>query len=1172
MTRRFKIFIGLTISVALIFIILVLAIFKFGLLEYVVNYRLNLLIQNKLPVKIEIGKISGDYFSVLTLADILIIYDDNNHRYEMAHVPQLTTEYSLSDLINGKLDFSRIFIDSAAISICQNEEGEWLIPRARNTESGAVTALEFSIEELGLNNLTFRLISPHDTITFKDIILAAHIEGRENTYSIDIDALSYQSSDSRLSLRSGGGKATLTGNNLLFQDILIITDSTDIQLGGQVVLEKSPQIKINLAAQKLNVHEIFSFLDIDLSGNVAAFGHIDFNNARLSGAVRLSGIFMEKRLDSIYTEFRFDNNILTLDTLSGKIFEGALIEANGKINLGSRPEEYYLNGRINNFNLNNLIFGSFQSNLNGNLQLNGQGLVDRELILNFNLRLDESWFDMYHAHLAAGNIMITADSIRFDNDFQIDYQDNRFFAGGVLEYSGDINISGRAEFGDLSAFNNKIFIKEMGGRGIFVGEISGELANPNLSGIFLSDSLWLYQIYASSARSEIDLEHFLYNRSGHASLNLFDGTAYDVPMDSCYITMALDSQYAIINKAEYYNSFADFQCIGSIDYASYPQKLMLDSVSLGLFELPLRNENQLEISIDSLGYDFTQLKLRRPLGYIGWNGRINYDETLELTLDGESIDIAPWVNLIAPVYKIGGNLSGQLHLSGSFQSPIINFLGGINSLSYQKLILGDLHASFDYERENVSIDSISLKSPAGFYYAYGNYPVNLALVEVADRFPENEQNITIKSQDVRFDLINLMLDEVEDMSGDFRTEIKLTGTPTRPKLDGAATVNNGWLKLSDLIDTLKNLNIELKMTDNTINFDKVLAECRGGSLSGFGRIIVNSIDQFNYDLVFDMNNFPARYELGEISGFAEKYHLTVRGDTPPTVRGDGIISGTNYYENFSEADEGWIILEAFEGEKTWDLNLDVEFPSNLWIKNDDIDAEFSGSLNFIRESGQYRFLGNLEVLRGKGFLAGRTFRIEPGGTINYEDIEYPNPRLDILASTKIRGAAPSAISTEQTIETFDLPVHITGTLDEPIIEAAAGSRLSTEEMIPVLFTNYYQDESSFNPSNTWLQDRMTSFATDYISTEMTKLGSRSLGVETFEIDPVYGDKYDPLGTRVTVGFYTHPNLYIYGRSAISGNAGQQVGFEYRLKRFMLLEGRADENDLYQLLINFYWEY
>jgi autotransporter translocation and assembly factor TamB len=252
------------------------------------------------------------------------------------------------------------------------------------------------------------------------------------------------------------------------------------------------------------------------------------------------------------------------------------------------------------------------------------------------------------------------------------------------------------------------------------------------------------------------------------------------------------------------------------------------------------------------------------------------------------------------------------------------------------------------------------------------------------------------------------------------------------------------------------------------------------------------------------------------------------------------------------------------------LNLNAEIPSNLWIKNEDIDAEFSGTINFIREKGVYRYIGSMEVLRGKGYMTGRTFRIEPGGIISYEDIEYPNPRLDITASTKIRSMASQEIGSETAPETIDLKVRVTGTLDEPIIEAAEGSPLRTEEIMPALFADY--SASGNGQPDGWFENRVITGVTDFISTQMTQIGSRTLGVETFEIDPVYGDKFDPLGTRLTVGLYTHPNLYIYGRSAISGTAGQQVGFEYRLKRSLLIEGQADENDLYQLILHFYREF
>ncbi len=1177
MTRRFKILIGIPLSIFLFLIVFYFTVFHFGLLEYFVNYKLNQIVKDKFPVKIQIGDIGGDYFSTLEINNITILYDDGVSRYNMAFIPHLVTEYSLTDFLRERLQFSKIYIDSAEISLRQNENREWLIPKPTDKTDIEAKSLEFSIDELGLNNLKFNLISKTGTMTFKNIILMAHVLGQEDTYSIDIDALSYWSSDSRLSLKSGGGKATLAGSSLMFQDIFVITDSSNVRLAGQVLLSKAPSLRVDLDAANLNVNEIFSFLGIDLTGNLATTGYVQLEKGGLSGGVTLSGTFMDKHLDSLYTDFQFANNILTFDTLSGKILGGAIIEASGEMNLDIRPEEYFLNGRIKHFNLDNLIFESFATDLNGDLQLVGEGLVNENLVLNFNLNLGESWFDQYHAHQAIGDLTITTDSILFYNDFEIRYFDNNFYAGGKLEYAGEIDISGRAEFNDLSAFNDKIFISELGGRGRFVGEMTGQLANPDLSGIFLSDSLWLYQIYSSGARSEFNIDHFLYDRSGYATLSLFDGMAYSVPHDSCWLHMIIDSHYVAIDTVKYFNPYTKLYCNGNFDYVSYPQKLILDDVDISLFDLSFENASAVNITIDSSGFDFADTKLQRPIGFIGWSGRINYDETLNIIASSESINITPWVELLTDEYKIGGLLSGQSHLYGSFQSPLINFIGKVDSLSYRNLVLGDIYADFNYAEKNIAIDSLSLDSYSGYYTATGHYPIDLTLTEVDNRFPENEQNIKIHAQDVRFDLISLLLDEVEEMVGDFESEIELTGTPTRPRLNGIASVKNGKVQLYDLQYPLENLEIELRMNDQNIFFEKVSAICQNGNknvgmVEASGKIKVNSVDEFDYDVTVSIKEFPAKYELGEITALIEQYNLVVVGLTPPSVFGEGIVRETHYREPFAEPNEGWVILEAFEGEDTWDLNLNVEFPSNLWVKNDDIDAEFTGNLNFIREDGNWRFLGSLEILRGKGFIAGRTFRLEPGGITSYEDIEFPNPRLDILASTKIRGSSTSNINEEPTTESFDLPVRITGTLDEPIIEAAEGSRLRTEQILPVLLTNYYQEDNGSERPPSWFQDRLTSATADYLSTEMTKIGSRSLGVETFEIDPVYGDKYDPLGTRVTVGFYTNPNLYIYGRSAISGTSGQQVGFEYRLKRFMLLEGRADENDLYQLFVNFYWEY
>jgi len=1172
MARRKKIF-SIISAILLLFIVgLYMAIFHFGLLEYTVNRQLKKLVENKMPLRVEIGDIGGDYISTLILKNISITYDDGINEYDMAFIPELIAEYSASDLWHREFKFRRVYIDSASLSLRQDYAGRWLIPKPYAEGEGGGGTIDFRVDELGLNSLQLNLQMASKTITFDDIILKAHLESREKTYAIDIDALSYHSSDERFNLNSGGGKATLSAKNLLFQDFFIITDSSHLQFDGQATLGAEPSVHLELNADRLNVPELAALLNTHLYGDVRVGGELDFQRGALSGDIFIAGDFMDRRFDSLATRFNYNNKRFTFDSLSGYIFGGCRVDASGFLDIGTRPETHALKGRLEHFNLDNLAFNSFRTDLTGNVDINGYGLKKETLILNVESAFDESWFDEYHAYAAAGNMTITVDSILFYDDFGIEYHDNIFYADGKIEYSGDIGITGRAHFDDLSVFNDMFFIKELGGQGDLTLNVTGRVDNPDLYGILLSDSLWIYDIFAAEADIQFAVDHFLYDRSGKVLSILRRGAAYGIPMDSAMAAMNIDSIAVDIGDFRFYNSFTTALAKANLDYMAYPQRLTIDDIAIGLFDLSLKNDTTLLISIDSSGYEFDKISLKRPVGHVSWSGRVNYDETLDITISGTKINIRPWVALLDTTYQIGGRLSGQVNIGGTFAEPLIDYRGRIDSLSYEGLVLGDLTAAVDYADERLDIDSLTIKSPQGYYVARGYFPINLSLTEVPERLPDKEQSIFITAKDLRFDFISLVFEEIENMTGEFAATLKMTGTPQKPLIEGRATVKNGEIKLYDLINPLEEFDLNLRMADRVITIEHAAAICKNGGKKGtinaLGTIIINSINELDYNVAVTAKNFPAHYELGDVQAVIDA-DLSIDGVTPPTVSGDVNVIEVRYRENFAEETEGWIILSSLQSENSWDLNLNVTAGSNLWIKNDDIDAELAGELNFVREAGSYRYLGSMEVLRGKGYLAGRIFRIEPGGIISYEDIEYPNPRLDIYASTKIRGASTEGPGGGSTSETYDMRIHVSGTLDEPIITAAEDSPFSTDEIVTLLFTDYYQGDSRREFS---FQDRVISGLSGLVSTQVAQIGSRTLGVETFEIDPVYGDRFDPLGTRLTVGFYTHPNLYVYGRSAISGVAGQEVGFEYRLRRFMLVEGRIDEKNLYHLILNFYWEY
>jgi hypothetical protein len=441
-----------------------------------------------------------------------------------------------------------------------------------------------------------------------------------------------------------------------------------------------------------------------------------------------------------------------------------------------------------------------------------------------------------------------------------------------------------------------------------------------------------------------------------------------------------------------------------------------------------------------------------------------------------------------------------------------------------------------------------------------------------ERFLDQPMDVQITAHDSRFDLVSLVLPSVEQLDGDFAADFGLSGTPNDPDLEGHAFVRKARLKYFDLVDTLFSDSLGVTMHNNRIRIDQARAYSPKPKYPILfnGEIIVKSLDNFYYDVDVSIPE-PLRitYELEDIETTA-KGNLHIGGDSPPLVTGDVELVSMRYLVNFAEPYEGSPIMTALTMDNSWDLNLSVDIPSNYWIKNDDIDAELAGQINLIREDGVMRFIGEMEIMRGRGFLFDKTFQLESGGLVVFEGNEVPNPRLDLIGHTRVSGVSQSPLDNEEVVrEQIELCIHATGTLDVPEIDPCEGSQLSREDIVPLIVANYYESDS------VTATGRLEQSISGIVGSTISQIGGRGLnklGVETFEIDPYYEGEFDPLKARVLVGFYTAPNLYIYGRSALTFESLQEVGFEYRFNKNFLMEGRSDEDQLYRLSLKLHWEF
>ncbi|MEA2030504.1 MAG: translocation/assembly module TamB domain-containing protein [candidate division Zixibacteria bacterium] len=1152
-----------------------------GGMERMANSKLEAMLAGQPDIKASIGKVNGNLISGLNIEDVEVYYDDGTIRYLMLEIPHLEIVYSLSNLLYQQYSFDYLSIDSAAVTIVRDSTERWLIPPFNEDTVGSASgeqSLKFQIDNFALNQARLRIVDSADTILVDDILLWSAIEVNEDTYAVEMERLEFTSNQERISLDAADGKLTYANGNALFHDINLISGETMIQLSGRVTTKDSLAGKVNVVADNVDLETIAMYIGPHLRGVLDVNAEVSFIGARMQGTANIAGDFMMASFDNLHLGFRYADKQLNLDTLYGSILGGCSIDGCGNVDFSKSTKEYHLSTDIRGFNLKKLVSHGFESNLNGRISLDGNSFRKEDMELAIHTELYESSFDQYPIQKASGDIIVTIDSIAFVDSFSVNYFENELYASGKVSYHDGMSLKIFANLNNLDRYQGKFFIDKLGGRGYAEVAITGKTSDPNLRGFFVSDSVWIYDIFSDSMFTQVDVARFLTGKKGEVTAQFYDGQAWNIPFDTGYAQLKIDSNLVSIDSLFFTNPSVQLEGKGIYDYGSYPQQLQIDTLNLNLWDRQFYNSCLLDIEIDSGGFIFNRMEIENTEAQLSVQGKANYDETLDLRLSLEKVPLPPWVNLFDTTYKIDGFLSCDVTMNGSIDEPIFNLSGRIDSLTYKDLELGDLAVTAAYSDNLLTLNSGRLVSDRGEYLASGYIHSNLALTSNhVERFPDLPMDINITASDKHFDLVSFLMPSVEYMTGDFSADFRLSGTPNNPHIDGEAYLKNGSLKYFGLEHPIFTDSAGATMHDNRIIIDDIeLYTTENKKPSGQhryalveGEIEVQALDTFYYDLNVTLpEEFPFTYELDDISGKIEG-EFNVKGSSPPLVTGSLTLISILYQSEFAQQDEGSPFMLALSGDNEWDLNINVDILSNYWIKNEDIDAEFAGKLNMIRENGVYRFIGEMEILRGRGFLFDKTFSLEPGSRIIFEGNDTLNPRLDITGYTHIAGVVEDAFEENTTRETIELCIDIGGTLELPEINPCEGSDFSREDILPLIVANYYARDGFSSSSQ--IEQRL--FDMGY--TQVSQIGARQLsqiGVETFEINPVYGEELDSWNARVTVGFYTNSGIYLYGKSTLAGQTRQEIGFDYRLNKAFQIEGRRDEEELYHLNLKFHWEF
>jgi hypothetical protein len=1169
-------------------------LFWWGGIEGVVARQLEKLNLPQYNLEVSVGEIRGGVLADIQLADIRVHYRDSTTKYEMARLRNATIKYSLLNLITEDFVSRLATFDTLSLTVRQDTTGRWLLPAARKSVSSKKAAADTTntegfaatIDELQLNEITLAVERPQDTLRLVDFDLQAGLQIDRGLVSIDLQRMGFVADDERYRLNSAEGKLAYDHGMVVLKDFSVVSNSTRLKLSGHGNMREPMAFRLDFNADNVDIPEVTRHFKKTIPGLLDLYGELNYSDGTFSGSAHVAGEFSIFTFQNTFFDFTLQERVLTIDTLYGTMLGRCAIDGHGFIDFSTKPEPYGLQANIRGFNLKELVDKAMPSDLNGNIDLQGSAFGTDDILLNVAAQLYESSFDGYPIHEADGDLRITTRDLAFVDTFRISWFENDFFVNGLLDYDEQLDLDIDCQLSNLDRYQNKLFISEPAGRATAHARLTGLTSDPDLRGRLVSDSLWIYGLYSSDFSASVDIDRFLNARRGQVSVTSLGGTVYDLPYDSLFAEMDTDSNLVYVTSLDVASEHANLFGTAVLDSQREPNRLWIDSVELQLLDRDFYAQSQIVIDIDTIGFSIREGSLGNEDSRLSANGLIGFDQMMDLVLSIDNVPIRPWMSLLTDSLVLAGDLSCDALLQGAFDAPEFILNGGIDSLVYDDLYLGEVVSQVDYADRVLQVDSLVVKSLEGYYYASGQVPVNLAFSgDVVSRFPDESMNISMKAHDERFDLVLSVLPDIEQLNGHFEADFRLFGRPEEPQLEGEAyiagdSVNGEWvpaeLKYFDLVDPFYADSFGVYMENNHIIIENGRVYVRDEKKSHRpsyaridGEVTLLSLNEIDYNLDVSIpRGFPFRYELEDVEGrFLGDFHI--QGRSPPTVYGDLTLISMEYRVEFATEDEGSPIMAQLGNQESWDLNITVDILSNYWIKNQDIDAEFAGEINVQREQGNYRLFGELEILRGKGFLFDKTFRIEPESYVVFQGSPDFNPMLDIYASTYVTGVRPAAGEEEPVTERIEIPVHVTGTLEEPEINPGEGSEFSREDLLPLIVANYSTSE------NLETSGQISQRLSGLISSEVSRIGSRQLsqlGVETFEIDATPEGELDPLKAKITLGFYTTPNLYVYGRSGISGQTGQEVGFEYRFSKSLILEGRRDEEELYHINLKAHWEF
>ncbi|MDH4223727.1 MAG: hypothetical protein OEV55_09340, partial [candidate division Zixibacteria bacterium] len=376
MKKRYKISLLFLGTIIFLFLVLWFFVTQTKFVESQVARYLATLFDQSTPAKVKIGKINYSLRGELILDDLQVEYAEKGLEYQILDLKKLKLNFNIIELLRKKWNFNLIEFHHPRIQVRQTPDGRILIPSLKRKKSISKETSDYSIFSLMIKDGYFDWYGMSDSYQVNNINLNLSLNKYKGGLEVNLlNGDLYLANKDGLGLKKISGKTKIKSDSFYAEDVSFNTVDSKLKLKKGTVSLKPLYFSLDLEGKPLNLGDIRKISGTDLKGVLDLAGSLDGDLESIRGNLVLEGDFFGKELKELKTSFEYEKKKFSFYSIRGLAFQ-APVECKGELDLGQKPESYYLKGKVRNLNVANVVSTGLQSDLSGELEMEGRGFKE----------------------------------------------------------------------------------------------------------------------------------------------------------------------------------------------------------------------------------------------------------------------------------------------------------------------------------------------------------------------------------------------------------------------------------------------------------------------------------------------------------------------------------------------------------------------------------------------------------------------------------------------------------------------------------------------------------------------------------------------------------------------------------------------------------------------------